>query len=230
MLPDYPRTLHLPWKANASSDDKVATERECKSIFTSPTVAVQEKVDGASCGMCLNGENALIRNRNHILSKGYNKQTPAKAQFARVWNWFYENIHLLQALNEQGPYSVYGEWLYAQHGLEYDLLPSLFVTYDVYDYEAEKYVCPVESIRILTECGFAVVPQLHLGPVASWEQLEELANQPSPFTTKGNREGVYLKVSDGRYVTDRFKMVRADFKQGALWSESVINRNKVAKA
>jgi len=228
MLPEYPRTRHLPHRANAARDDLICTEVECKVIFESPHVVVEEKVDGASCGMTINGDEPVIRNRSHILRKGYSKpNSAAKNQFSRVWNWWYDNYAMFRALAEAGPYSVYGDWCYAQHGIEYDLLPSFFVTYDLYDYEAGKFMDSVKGKALLREIGFTTVPELHTGPVANWEQLEALANLPSPFTSKGPREGVYLKVSDGKWIVHRFKMVREDFKQGALWNDSVINKNTI---
>jgi len=229
VLPTYPRTLHLPWKANAARGDLVADQKDCALIFTSPNLRVDEKIDGANCGMVLLDGECLIRNRDHILRKGYTKDTPAKQQFKSVWTWFYAHKDEFELLASIGPYSVYGDWMVAQHGLEYDRLPSLFMTYDLFDHDKGKWLDSQKAKEILQTCGFHTVPEVHSGAVDSWEQLEELANQPSPFTSLGHREGLYLKVSDGKYITHRFKMVRESFKQGGLWSESEINRNTVVK-
>jgi hypothetical protein len=228
MLPQYPRTKHIPWKPNAARDDLIATIEECQILFQTDRVEVTEKVDAANCGMALYEDEAVIRNHNHVLRKGYFKDTPAKQQFANVWNWFYENKKLFETLNDlAGPVAVFGEWMVAQHGLEYDLLPSLFLTYDLYDYESHQFVASATARKYLIDAGFVVVPQLHYGSLSSFEQLELLANQPSPYTTKGNREGVYVKVSDDRWITHRFKMVRQDFVQGSLWNENELKKNSL---
>lgn len=171
----------------------------------------------------------LIGNRNHFLNKAYSgRRNASQMQFSRIFSWWYEHKHLFDALDEIGPYSVYGDWMYMQHGMEYTQLPSLFVAYDVYDYEAHKFLDVLKADTILRDVGFAVAPLLYYGPLDSFEQLEALANESSSFADE-RREGVYLKVCDGEYVTNRFKMVRADFEQGKYLDQTRILRNKVSK-
>lgn len=229
MLPQYPRTNHIPWKPNMADDDYAADQKECNVLFTSEFVCIEEKVDGSSCGMTYADNEPIIRNRTHILRKGFVKDTPAKKQFTSSWNWFYDNIHLFKKLKEVGPLSVYGDWCFAQHGLEYDSLPSWFVTYDLYNYEVGKYMDSRKSKVILKDIGFTVVPEVHNGPIDCWEQLEELANLPSKFTTLGHQEGIYVKVSDGEWITHRFKMIREGFVQGALWNKKKLNKNTLVR-
>ncbi len=228
ILPDYPRTRHLPWKPNTARGDLVATNIEIANVLKSDKVQVTEKVDGAQCGMALYEGHPVIRNSDHILAKGYVKETPAKKQFASVFNWFYKHQDRFEKLNQiAGPVGVYGEWMVAQHGLEYDNLPELFLTFDLYNYESGLFVAAARAREALLESGFTVVPQLYYGKLESLEQLEVLSNEPSPFTTKGPREGVYVKVSDDWWVTDRYKMVRQGFVQGALWDKKQLKRNAV---
>lgn len=229
ITPDYPRTRHVPWKPNAARDDLVASYDEFRPAFLSDNVEVTEKIDGANCGMALYKNEPIIRNHNHILRKGYVKETPAKKQFASVFNWFYDNKEKFEALNEYGPFSVYGEWMVAQHGLEYNKLPSWFIVFDLYNHEVGKFVAPQLARRIIVDCGFEIVPQLYFGKLKNFEQLEELANQPSLFTDKANREGIYIKVSDDSWIEHRFKMIREGFVQGSLWDIKKIKKNQVAK-
>jgi len=216
ILPEYPRTCHLPWNPNATRDDLIVSEEECQIIFESDRVQVTEKVDGANAGMA---KGPIIRNRNHILRKGYTARTAAKKQFAPVWNWYYENLHLFDELEKLSPNtSVFGEWLLACHSVEYDLLPSWFMAYDLYDYESRQFVDPFEARDILIAAGFAVVPELHRGKVKDHKQLEAMIQQPSQFSSTDLREGIYVKVGDGRWVTHRFKMVRQGFIAGSHFS------------
>ncbi len=228
LLPEFPRTLHLPYKPNTQHGDLVANEADV--IFRSPHVYVEEKIDGASAGMALIDEHPIIRNRNHILKKGFVKETPAKKQFTSIWGWFYENKKLfefLDVITSGRGVTVYGEWMWAQHGLYYDQLPSWFIAYDLFCHDLGEFVETHVARTCLQKAGFAVPPLLHSGPVKSYEQLEELSLQPSPFTTQGPREGVYIKISDGTLVTHRFKMVRQGFVQGGLWSEMQLQKNKL---
>lgn len=230
IIPDYPRTRHLPWNPNAQREDLVATKAESKIIFTSSRMVVEEKIDGANCGMCVYDDHPLIRNRNSFIHKGNNKvRTPAKMQFASIFNWFYENIDKFKVLNNSLGYevSIYGEWLYALHGIKYDQLPSYFVAFDVYDFNKRIFLDPLFARSHLNNAGFNVVPLLHEGPVEDWTQLEELCQKPSLFSTTDTREGVYVKIGNGKELTHRFKMVRPDFVQGCNWSKTSITKNKV---
>jgi atypical dual specificity phosphatase len=234
MMPDYPRTLHLPYNPNAQRDDLIADEKDVQDIFVSEHTYIEEKIDGANCAMMLlsedGEENPVIRNRSHILVKGFMKATPAKYQFSSIWNWFYDNKHKFEAINDLFGMcvGVYGEWLYALHGIRYDKLPNLFMAFDIYDHEKGYYLDTGLSRDLLHQAGFDVVPLLHKGPVESYEQLEAFCQEPSPFASE-RREGVYVKVTDGEKVIKRFKMVRKDFIQGCHWSDRAITRNKVLR-
>jgi hypothetical protein len=234
ILPEYPRTLHLPWKPNTERNDVVAQPEEAKIIFEK-FCSVEEKVDGANCGMALVNGEAIIRNREFILSKGYNlrKRTPAKLQFGSAYTWFYEkqNKKKFETLHEIAPNcSVFGEWVVAQHGIEYDCLPDWFIAYDLYDYELGHLIPPPTARKLLSEAGFYTAPVFKYGRVKDYEELEHFCNTPSRLTTKGNVEGVYIKVWDDEKVTHRFKMVRESFVRGALWDHKILKKNKLAKA
>lgn len=229
ILPEYPRTLHLPWKPNASRDDVVATDADVEPIF-SHGCYIQEKIDGANCGMALVDGQAIIRNREFILRKGYSKDTPAKRQFASVFTWFYENIEKFERLNKlEETVSVFGEWMVAQHGIVYNKLPAWFIPYDLYNYGVGEFLKPSIAEAMLTEAGFSTIPVIFSGRVESYEQLEALANGPSQYTTLDKREGIYVKVAPSLFVTQRFKMVREDFVRGANWSHVELKKNKVVR-
>lgn len=228
ILPEFPRTRHLPWKPNTVRGDLVVSEDEAKVIFENPHTFVQEKVDGANSGMALVNGEPIIRNREHILRKGFVKDTPAKKQFASIWGWFYDHRDNFKTLNDLlGPVSVYGEWMVQIHGMVYDSLPDWFLAYDVYDYETEKFFDPQVAVDALQKSGFSVVPTLKIG-VSSYEELEILANSNSLFTSSP-REGVYVKVSNSKWQVDRFKMVRQGFIQGGLFDNKILRKNCLAK-
>ena len=226
LLPEFPRTLHLPHKPNTQHGDLVANEADV--IFRNESIYVEEKVDGSSAGIAFFDDHPVIRNRNHILKKGLVKDTPAKKQFAPIWNWAHENQHKLEKAGELGV-TVYGEWMWAQHGMYYDQLPDWFIAYDLFDHTKMEFLDTALARHVLREIGFCLPPLLHVGQVESYEQLEEITLERSQFATEGLREGVYIKVSDGRKVAHRFKMVRQGFVQGGLWSEEKLKKNKCVK-
>jgi hypothetical protein len=227
LLPSYPKTQHLPWKPNTTRDDAVALEDEANVIFQNPVI-VEEKIDGASVGIHFTTENPIVRNRDHILNKGYvKKNTTAKLQFRPLWNWVYEHKDLFKRLIEHGVYSVYGEWMLAQHGIRYDRLPSWFIAYDLYDCEKFKFLGPSKSRELLASCGFEVVPLLLNGMVADYEQLEALANTTSRYTDQPV-EGVYVRMEADGWLDKRFKMVRESFVRGELWDNEEFKKNELA--
>lgn len=231
IIPDFPRTRHLPHKANTAKGDTIASKADCNAVFMSDLVTVEEKIDGANTGMCLFKGNPIIRNRNHILNKAFTqRKTAAKMQFASIHNWFYANMDKFEALNELLGFeaAVYGEWMFAVHGIQYTKLPEVWIPYDIFDWQAGKFVDTAHVRAALKEVGFWTPPLLYSGKVESWEQLEALCNQKSEWSDEV-REGIYVKVSSDRWVTDRFKMVRVGFSQGAKWSDDRITRNLVEK-
>jgi hypothetical protein len=230
ILPEFPSTPHLPHKPNTDKLDKVSSEAEVNAAFVH-SINVEEKIDGASCGMTLHNEEPLIRNRNHILRKGYFKKgSAAKEQFGSVFNWFYENKEKFEHIAETGPYSVYGEWCIAQHGIVYNRLPSWFIAYDIYDHEKRLWLPPLNARARLEAAGFTV-PALRFWGVfeGAYEDMELWANMPATWSDE-KAEGIYVKAHDDKQITHRFKMVREDFVRGAFWNPKKFTRNKMEKA
>lgn len=233
MLPEYPSLRHLPWKPN-SKGDKIATDDEAAVIFSGAMVCVQEKIDGANCGMGFLEGHPVVRTRTKILRKGQELKNPSQKQFAAAWNWMHDRKDRFDKLDEAGPYAVFGEWMVQQHGMVYDKLPEWFVAYDLFDYEKEHFVDPGKADKILRDCGFETIPITFYGQSLSikpltYAHLEEWANLPSWFAVDAKREGIVVKVSDGEWTTDRFKMVRQGFDQGCLLGET-LKKNKLAGA
>lgn len=227
-LPVFPRTPHLPYKPNVDSTDIIA-EKVC---LDDGEVSVEEKVDGASVGITLDDEgNPVIRNRDHILNKGYvKKNTTAKKQFRPLWNYFYDNRRAFEVVLKEGPFAIYGEWMWAQHGIFYNKLPDWLIPYDIYNYEIGKFLSPVISRRLLIEAGFNCPALLFHGTVntLSYEDFEQWANKPAQWANS-KMEGIYLKVHNTEIILHRYKMVREDFARGALWDNKELKKNELAR-
>ncbi len=240
ILPEFPRTEHLPYRPNASKDDRVSSERDAQIILGNERVVIEEKVDAANSGMCLYDGQPIIRNRNHVLRKNYGgKNTPAKKQFTAIWGWFYDNLSKFEAINKALGWeaAVYGEWMYYQHTIFYDKLPAYFVPYDIWDWEKKLFLPTPTTGVLLTQAGFRMPPLLHdtgsgtlkgyadldrfMGRSA-WAAAPELQSRPE----NADREGLYIKVYDDKQVTRRFKMVRQGYRPGESFGEK---RNKLEK-
>ena len=226
-LPEFPRTRHLPYKPNASTDDLIALESEAKFAFDSP-VLIEEKIDGASIGVAIEDDHFLIRNRNHIMNKGFVKNTPAKKQFTSVWNWAHDNRHKFDQIMEQGPYSVYGEWMAGRHGMAYTRLPDWFIAYDVYDYERRHFLGPEIARRMLADCGFSIPCLYRNVPFKTPEEIHPLTETGSLWAD-GKVEGIYIRVGE-EIITHRFKMVRQGFERNVpqFGNNGKLIKNQVA--
>jgi hypothetical protein len=234
VLPKFARTFHLPIEPNASRDDLIAPVSSL-SILKDPTLVVEEKVDGANVGITIHKGQPLIRNRNHILNKGYGrKDTPAKKQYAPLWNWFYSNTDKFLFLEDILGFTpaVYGEWLYARHTIEYDRLPDLFIAYDIFSPADNKWLAPDRYRAALTEVGFSVVPKLGWGPMAP-DELIMMRDERSEFSSTSQREGLYLKTATDPYGLEfcgqRLKMVRNAFITDDHWNNKPLVTNKLTK-
>lgn len=225
ILPEFPRIPHLPWKPNMADDDIVSSDAK---IFDD-NVCVQEKIDGSSCGMSIYEGNPVIRNKNHILNKGFHKDTPAKMQFASVWNYWYKNQDKFKQLERlYGPVSVFGDWMIQAHGVMYDNLPDWFITYDLYDYEQKKFHESNLALDALNRCGFTTTTVLYNGKIKDYAQLEELSKGKTKFATNALREGIVVKLNNEKWQTGCYKMVREGFIQGSLLGETM-QKNQLKK-
>lgn len=226
ILPHFPKTPHLPWKPNLSDGDVVAEDSECAGVFDSNDVVIQEKLDGASVGFGYENEHPLIRNREHYLNKGFVGRTPAKKQFASIWTYYYNNKDRFAKLFDLGTFSVYGEWMIMQHGIHYTRLPDWFIAYDIWDWQTTQFLAFDRAQEILAECGFQMPKVLHRGTVGDYRHLEAMTQENAQWADS-KVEGVYVRVSGAQNLRNRFKLVREDFVQGALWDKKEVKRNSI---
>lgn len=151
--PEYQRIPHFNKEISNMTHDDIQLESKVDFPIN---CWVQEKIDGANLGISWLNDGPIVRNREHILSKGYTKiKTPAKKQFTSTWNWVHAHEDDIKEVEKtwQSPITIYGEWMFAQHSLHYDKLPDLFIAYDIWSVEDEKFLAPdlVQSLLDKTE-------------------------------------------------------------------------------
>lgn len=245
----YPRTRHLEGSRKQSGDEDLKNIRfeEIQGKF----LVLEEKVDGANCGISFGRDGKMyLQSRGHFLNGGYGER---QFDLFKLWaNCFEEQLRRLLGKR----YVMYGEWLYAKHTVFYDRLPHFFMEFDIFDKWEGKFFSTqkrreflkdtpfIQSVRVLTQGYFqsskdiekwigsslfiskepkqAFINQCEKGGA----DLEQALQQSD---LSGIMEGIYIKVEDGDYVTDRLKFVRASFLNTILDSESHwLNRPMVA--
>lgn len=232
ILPQLPKAIQLPcdpdinWDTLCSRDASI--KRLCDPIGY---VNVEEKIDGAMVGMCFHEGHPKIRIKDKILRKGRNpSQASSQRQFASIWNWVYDHKSQFEALEELvGPCSVYGEWMVMQHGMEYTELPSWLIAFDLFLHSNNDFYSPRMARRALQESGFSTSPKLSEIPLnKDFSGYIDLIEKPASFGGTGLREGIYVKVCNGKWITNRYKIVRPDFQRGRLFNAEKLIKNTLA--
>ena len=254
MLPirKYPRTPHLEGSRLQHGDHDL--EAVPFARIRGRFVVVEEKVDGANCGISFDaGGRLLLQSRGHYLTGG-----PRERHFDLLKQWATcHQAALREVLGER--YVMYGEWMYAKHTCFYDLLPHYFLEFDVLDQESGDFLStarrrellrglPVASVKVLWEGQPGSLTELTrwVGPshFKSERWQEALAEQAWSSGVRPERasretdgssemEGLYLKVEEERQVVARLKYVRSSFlnailDSGTHWLDRPIVPNLLA--
>ncbi len=236
----YPRTRHLEGSRKQSGDEdlKNVAFREIQGKF----LVLEEKVDGANCGISFDSSGKMfLQSRGHFLNGGYGEK---QFDLFKLWAGCFEE-RLRRLLGDR--YVMYGEWLYAKHTVFYDCLPHYFMEFDIFDKKEKKFFSTkkrreflrefpfVHSVRVLEEGYYSgpeaiaalIGPSLFISEAAEkhfFSQCQKSGVNPETALRQtdlsGTMEGIYIKVEDGDYVTDRLKFVRASFLNTILDSES----------
>lgn len=245
----YPRTRHLEGSREQSGDEDLKCVKF--SEIQGKYLVLEEKVDGANCGISFGSDGKMfLQSRGHFLNGGYGER---QFDLFKLWaGCFEDRLHRLL----EDRYVMYGEWLYAKHTVFYDRLPHYFMEFDIFDKKEERFFSTRKRREFLSSAPF--IQSVRVLAAGYYESLGEIEKWigPSLFISKepeqtfrtqckkngvtpelairqtdltGIMEGIYIKVEDGDYVTDRLKFVRGSFLNTILDSESHwVNRPIVA--
>ena len=245
----YPRTRHLEGSREQSGDEDLKYVKF--SEIQGKYLVLEEKVDGANCGISFGRDGKMfLQSRGHFLNGGYGER---QFDLFKLWAGCFED-RLHRILEDR--YVMYGEWLYAKHTVFYNRLPHYFMEFDIFDKKEERFFSTrkrreflssvpfIKSVRVLAEGYYESLGEIEkwIGPSLFISEEPEQAFRiqckksgvtPEPAIRQtdltGIMEGIYIKVEDGDYVTDRLKFVRGSFLNTILDSESHwVNRPIVA--
>jgi hypothetical protein len=247
----YPRTRHLHGSRFQAGDEDL--DAVPMDELRGRHVVIEEKMDGANCGVSFGPDAALLlQSRGHYLQGG-----PRERQFDLLKQWTGAMVdRLFDRLG--GRYVMYGEWLYAKHTVYYDALPHFFMEFDVLDTETDEFLDTPRRAELLGDLPVNPVKVLYAGPFPGEDALREMIG-PSHFITvaapqnlrdeverlgwdveravrqtdlSGMMEGLYLKVEEDGVVKERLKFVRAEFLQVVTadghWQDRPIIPNRMA--
>ncbi len=176
----YPRSFHLPWSPGGTSDDKRLRD---VSRLVGAEIVVTEKCDGSN----------LAYTRAHVFSRSHSGP-PAHPSFAIA-----KATHAQLAHELPDDLSVFCEYCYAVHSIEYDALPGFSLVFGVRD-DARGHWWSWDEVTAQAEAlALPTVPVLFRGIAKTERELraltESLSAEPSRFG--GVREGVVVRRAEG---------------------------------
>ncbi|MGN0298453.1 MAG: RNA ligase family protein [Lachnospiraceae bacterium] len=231
-LKKYPRTPHLTGSRLQPGDEDLS--QIPFSMIDGKHIVIEEKIDGANSAISFdeNG-NLMLQSRGHYLTGGYRERHyNLMKQWARV-----HEVDFYAVLGER--YIMYGEWMYAKHGIYYDALPAYFMEFDILDRETGLFLDTHERQKLTSQMPICSVPVLAEGVFKSPKEVLSYLG-PSNYIREGHierlrqycfengldadrccaetdssimMEGLYIKVEEDGYVKNRLKYVRASFAQ-----------------
>lgn len=247
----YPRTQHLVGSRLQAGDEDL--DAVPMADLKGKHVVIEEKVDGANCGVSFGPDcTLLLQSRGHYLTGG-----PRERQFDLLKQWAGAMTdRLFDRLG--GRFVLYGEWLYAKHSVYYDALPHYLMEFDVLDTETGEFLDTPRREELFAGLPVTPVKVLYAGEFPGEEVLRSLIG-PSHFITadaparfrddvarlgwdveravrqtdlSGMMEGLYVKVEENGAVTGRYKFVRPEFLQTVVadghWQDRPLIPNRLA--
>lgn len=223
--PDYQRIPHFNRDISNMTHDDIELEVPMEFPFE---CFVQEKIDGANFGVSWN-DGPIVRNKEHILKKGYSKiKTPAKKQFTSSWNWIHSHKEDIERVEKkwESKITIYGEYMYAKHSIEYNKLPDVFIAYDIWSVDDNKYLAPDIVENLLKDTNIK-----YIKPVKRiFNSIDEIIKESEKESEyrDGIVEGIVLKMSDKFFCTNVFKVVNKYFKRRDDFNKELIKNRYIS--
>lgn len=215
MSEKYFRTFHLPYSPGGTNDDKrIASDQH----FTGREIVVTEKMDGSN--VCLTHKAVFARSHSKLPT--HSSFDPLKALHAKI-------SHLIPE-----DYSLFGEWCFAVHSIEYTALPAYFMLFAIRDDSTDIWLSWNHVEFHAQKLELTTVPLLW-GPAelttCKLQSLVEVAvEQPSKGGAPGP-EGVVVRLAGAFQDPSKSiaKWVRKDHVQtDDHWSHKAIQKNRLA--
>ena len=181
----YPRSFHLPWSPGGTSDDKRLHD---VSGLLGVDLVFTEKCDGSN----LTYTRTQVFSRSHSGPPSHRSFDRAKATHARLGHLVSEGL------------SVFCEYCYAVHSIQYDALPDYSLVFGVRDDETGVWWDWDMVVMQAMDLGLPTVPVVFRGTVATEAALQSLTDTLSalPSAFGGTREGVVVRRAASFADTD----------------------------
>lgn len=196
MSKKFPRIPHLIWSPGGTSDDKRLSSVD---HLLNKEIIISEKVDGSN--LCFTSEEVYAR--THSTKATHKSFDAAKAMHAKLRYNIEPNI------------SIFGEYVFCVHSIEYSRLPGYFLAFGVRDDNTGIFYSWDNLCKYASKLSMPIVKLLFRGTISSCEELEqittELATQQSEYG-EDLREGIVIRISNDieDFKSSTGKWVRKD--------------------
>lgn len=201
MSKKFPRIPHLPWSPGGTNDDKrlSITSHFINTLMigVGNRIVITEKLDGSN----------LCMTRDALFSRSHSGP-PIHISFNLA-----KKMHGEMAYRIPPGISVFGEWCYAVHSIEYDRLPGPypFLVFGIRD-DSEGWWYDWDTVEdvAINELGLTTVPVLFDGMVEDKfkELTQTLANGESYYGSE-SKEGIVVWPHIGLANDDDFSQQTA---------------------
>jgi hypothetical protein len=177
MSAKYPRTKHFPFSPGSTSDDKFMSEEDYESLIGEHLVFT-EKLDGSN--VCLTRD--AVYSRSHSGPPGHVSFNPLKS------------LHSVLRHTIDNDVSVFGEWCYAVHSIEYSVLQHHLNIFGVRDDTTGRWWDWDYVELMAAELSVPTVPVLLEGAVGDKKKLQKIIESFASLSS------VYGPVREGLVV------------------------------
>lgn len=216
MKEKYNRIFHLPW-SSGTNDDKIA--KSVDSLLNVPIV-IQCKFDGSN--VCMMREACFSRSHSG---------PPTHPSFNQ-----FKILHATIKWSIPEDIQIFGEWLFAQHSIYYDKLPSFFLGFGIRNINTKIWYSTDDTLAMFESLNLKSAPIDFKGIVKAEQDLKDLAQgiMESAGVYGPEREGLVIRLASAfdnkDFSISVMKQVRPNHvKTDAHWAHQAVRPNKLAK-
>lgn len=224
----YPKTEHLCDIRDLYKDAKCSVSRDDRIVsditdFINRDLYVEEKIDGANIGITYDTFKNCYRVQNR--SKYINKET--MNQFEKLDEWLEHRSADLYKILKTGNFTLFGEWCYSVHGIEYTSLPDYFIAFDILDRRVNRFLSRTIFYDIMKRTDISIVPLITYKSFSSLEEFRSLLEMRSEYSDSV-LEGIVLRYDDKDFLHRKSKIVGKEFTEnlGVSWLKKESKKNQ----
>lgn len=153
MFIKYPRTEHLQGSKFLDLDSNFASDKNLEGysfdkLSTNDNVIIEEKMDGIGLGFGFDNGYVYIQHRGHIYYQSEINAYNAPYYIKDFFQWLLQYEELFYSILEER-YVLFGEWLKYKHTVFYNVLPSYFMEYDIYDKNHDYFLSTQKRLELI---------------------------------------------------------------------------------